>query len=65
VPCPPGPQELTWVVLRVSKLTLAAQIVSELACFEALSALPFGKTYKNVYISAISSNLKEKYHKPG
>jgi hypothetical protein len=36
------------------------QFLSEFACFKVLPALPFGKIYKNVYISAISLNLKEK-----
>jgi hypothetical protein len=51
---------LTWVVSCVSKLALSAPFVSEFACFKPLPALPFGKIYKNVYISAISPNLKEK-----
>jgi hypothetical protein len=48
------------VVSRVSKLELTANIFSEIACFEALTASPFGKVYKNVYISAKLWNLKRK-----
>jgi hypothetical protein len=46
---------------RVSKLALklTAPVVSEFACLKALPALPFDKTHKNVYISAVSANFKE------
>ena len=60
--CPPRPLGWHWCLWARVEWPFVqgtAPFASAAACFKALPALPFGKNYKNVYISAISPNLKE------